>query len=49
MTMEEDILGSCLECDTPIPESLHLLTYESAETIVVLARCPACQTITYLG
>lgn len=49
MTIGEDVLGTCLDCDTPILESQHLLTYESEDTVVVLATCPSCRKITRAG
>lgn len=49
MTIGEDVLGTCMQCDTPILESQLLLTYESDEDVVVLARCPSCREITYPG
>ena len=49
MTFEDEVLGTCLECDTPIMESQHVLTYESAGTVAVLAECPRCRELTYPG
>lgn len=49
MNLEDDRLGTCMACDTPILESQLVLTYEDGDTVTVLAECPSCREITYPG
>lgn len=40
------LLGQCADCDTPIPSSQLLVSYETADGWPCMyAECPACEEI----
>jgi len=38
-------LGTCPDCETPVPEHRRLITYEKAGRTAVFAECPGCEDV----
>lgn len=49
MTLYDDLLGKCPDCETPLLEEQLLMKYRSSERWIVLAECPSCGEIVSPG
>lgn len=47
MTLNEDILGNCPNCDARIPSNRLLVRFEQPTSNRVFAECPACREVVY--